>query len=81
MDEATSALDSPTESEIMSTLQRFRGERTVILITHRLSALRRCDLIYELDKGVIVDCGPSEELMRRSERFRWLARGCETAEI
>jgi ATP-binding cassette, subfamily B, bacterial PglK len=81
MDEATSALDSPTESEIMSTLQRFRGQRTIVLITHRLSALRRCDLIYELDKGVIVDCGVYEELMRRSERFRCLARGCETAAI
>jgi HlyD family secretion protein len=81
MDEATSALDAPTESEIMSTLQRFRGERTIIVITHRLSALRQCDLIYELDKGVIVDCGAYEELMRRSAQFRWLARGYETAAL
>jgi ABC-type bacteriocin/lantibiotic exporter with double-glycine peptidase domain len=81
MDEATSALDAPTESDILSTLERFHGERTIVLITHRLSALRRCDLIYELDKGVIVDCGSYEDLMRRSERFRRLARGCETAVI
>jgi len=52
-DEATSALDMQTEEEIMEGLELQRVKRTVILVTHRMSALRGCDRIYMLDDGKI----------------------------
>jgi ABC-type bacteriocin/lantibiotic exporter with double-glycine peptidase domain len=55
LDEATNALDRLTEDEIMSTLEGLRGERTIILIAHRLSATLRCDQIITIDNGRVVD--------------------------
>src|SRR5207245_1174812 len=77
LDEATNALDGLTESEIMATVREFRGERTVILITHRWSTLRWCDLIYELDNGTVIDSGTYGELLQRSKQFRTIAHGSE----
>jgi ABC-type multidrug transport system fused ATPase/permease subunit len=54
LDEATSALDRLTEDEIMSTLDALRGERTIILIAHRLSKVLRCDVIFELENGSVI---------------------------
>jgi ABC-type bacteriocin/lantibiotic exporter with double-glycine peptidase domain len=69
MDEATNALDVFAEAEVMSAIAALRGERTIILIAHRLSTLRQCDLIFELDDGVLVRSGTWNDLMRRSKRF------------
>jgi ATP-binding cassette, subfamily B, bacterial PglK len=55
LDEATNALDRLTEDEIMSTLEGLRGERTIVLIAHRLSAALRCDRIITLDNGSVVE--------------------------
>jgi HlyD family secretion protein len=55
LDEATNALDRLTEDEIMSTLEGLRGERTIILIAHRLSAALRCDRIITIDNGSVVE--------------------------
>jgi ABC-type bacteriocin/lantibiotic exporter with double-glycine peptidase domain len=79
MDEATNALDRLTEGEIIATLQEFRSERTVILITHRLDTLRQCDQIFELDAGTVIDSGTYGELRLRSAQFRGLPRGREAA--
>lgn len=49
-DEATSALDESTEANFMSSIEQFKGEKTIIIVTHRLSTLRFCDAIYELKK-------------------------------
>jgi HlyD family secretion protein len=57
LDEATSALDGAGEEEIIDMLAALRPTRTVLLITHRLSALRHCDVIYELHGGKIVRSG------------------------
>jgi len=54
LDEATSALDHLTEDEIMSTLDALRGERTIILIAHRLSSVLRCDVIIEVENGSVI---------------------------
>jgi ABC-type bacteriocin/lantibiotic exporter with double-glycine peptidase domain len=69
MDEATNALDVFAEAEVMSAITALRGERTIILIAHRLSTLRQCDLIFELDEGAIVRSGSWNDLMRGSKRF------------
>ncbi len=52
-DEATSALDTDTESAVMDSVYRLQGSRTMIIITHRLTTIRRCDTIYEVrDHGI-----------------------------
>ena len=58
LDEATSALDSANEQQILAAVQRLAGTVTVLVITHRLSTLRGADLIYVMDAGRIVECGP-----------------------
>jgi HlyD family secretion protein len=56
MDEATNALDSATEAEVIALLGTLRGKCTTILIAHRPSALRACDVLFELDGGRLVVC-------------------------
>src|SRR5262249_33280886 len=75
LDEPTSALDGLTESEVMATIDDLRGRCTVILIAHRASAVRRCDLIFELNAGTLVAAGTYAQLSRQSERFESLLHG------
>jgi HlyD family secretion protein len=72
LDEATNALDGLTEQELMTTLLGLRGRYTVILIAHRLSSVRACDLIFELENGKILGQGTYGELLKDSETFRRL---------
>ena len=53
LDEATSSLDMKTEEEIVNQMQKFKGEKTVITIAHRISSLKYCDCLYKLEKGRI----------------------------
>jgi ABC-type bacteriocin/lantibiotic exporter with double-glycine peptidase domain len=53
LDEATSSLDMKTEEEIVNQMQKFKGEKTVITIAHRISSLKYCDCLYKLEKGKI----------------------------
>lgn len=62
MDEATSALDQQTERAVMDAIDGLAGKKTIILIAHRLSTLRKCDVIYQLEKGRITARGKYEEL-------------------
>jgi len=55
LDEVTSSLDSATESEIVETLHALRHNRTILVIAHRAGALRRCDLVFELRNGRVVE--------------------------
>ncbi|MBV9912024.1 MAG: ATP-binding cassette domain-containing protein, partial [Sinobacteraceae bacterium] len=73
LDEATSALDGLTEQELMSALQRLRGQCTLVLIAHRLGALRSCDVIFELQAGALRDGGTYAELLARSSALRAMA--------
>jgi ABC-type bacteriocin/lantibiotic exporter with double-glycine peptidase domain len=57
LDEATNALDGLTEQELMATIMRLRGSYTILVIAHRLSTVRACDLIYELDSGAVSSTG------------------------
>jgi ATP-binding cassette, subfamily B, bacterial len=64
-DEATSALDAENERTIIENLERFFAGRTVVVIAHRLSTVRRADQIVVLDRGRIVERGPHDELAAR----------------
>lgn len=72
LDEPTSALDAITERDIMTTVETLRQSKTVVLITHRLSTLRRADQIILLDSGRVVATGTCDALMAASDVFRSL---------
>jgi len=75
LDEATSALDAPTESLVMEALELVARRCTTVVIAHRLSTVRRCDRIFEFDRGRIRASGTYEELLARSASFAALVRG------
>lgn len=72
LDEATSALDNRTEQHIVDELEAHRGDRTLIVIAHRLSTVRHCDRLYLLSHGRIVAAGTYEELLDNSHQFQQL---------
>jgi ATP-binding cassette, subfamily B, bacterial PglK len=80
MDEATSALDGLTEQELMATIMRLRGSYTIIVIAHRLSTVRACDLIFEFEHGGISGSGSYVELLRDSETFKRLVEAHSAAD-
>lgn len=73
-DEATSALDNLTESEVMDAISTLPGDKTVLIIAHRLSTVRSCDRIVVMDKGRVVGCGNWEELMAGNFTFQKLTK-------
>ena len=73
-DEATSALDAESEEIIQTNLKAMARGRTVIVIAHRLSAIRQCDRIATLERGQIIELGSHAELLARNGRFADLHR-------
>lgn len=69
LDEATSALDAETERRVVDNLMRRFGDTTCFFITHRLSNLRRADLILYMQSGLIVEQGSHLELMARRQNY------------
>jgi subfamily B ATP-binding cassette protein MsbA len=72
LDEATSALDSESEALVQSALQNLMSGRTVVVIAHRLSTVRRADRIVVIENGAIADVGSHEELMQKLGTYRRL---------
>jgi ATP-binding cassette subfamily B protein len=69
LDEATSALDAESESLVQQALERLMQGRTVFIIAHRLSTVRKCDRILVLEKGQIVESGTHDELLALERRY------------
>ena len=74
LDEATSALDNKTEHEVMQALDLVGRRCTTIVIAHRLSTVRKCDRIYEIEDGRIKASGDFDTLCRLSDSFREMTR-------
>lgn len=74
LDEATSALDGETEAGISDSIQKMRGEVTVILIAHRLSTVRNADSVVYLEAGKLVAQGTFEEVRKSVNDFDRQAR-------
>jgi len=71
-DEATSALDNVTEQEVMNALHALPQKMTVILIAHRLSTVKKCDIIFLMKEGKIVERGTYAELLNTNRDFKAL---------
>ncbi len=69
LDEATSSVDSETEKEIQKALENLVHGRTTIAIAHRLSTLNMADRLVVLDRGVVVEEGPHDELMAKEGAY------------
>jgi ABC-type multidrug transport system fused ATPase/permease subunit len=63
LDEATSALDTETETGVMDAVEALHGAKTLIIVAHRLSTVAHCDTLYRLDRGKVVACGSSHDLI------------------
>tara|TARA_Y100001980_G_C14331252_1_gene148536 strand:- start:134 stop:643 length:510 start_codon:yes stop_codon:yes gene_type:complete len=68
-DEATSNLDTISEKKIMVTINELARSKTIIMIAHRLSTVKNCQIIYLFDKGKVVDSGSYEDLKRSNKLF------------
>lgn len=72
-DEATSALDGITEKIIMDAIHDFSGQKTIVMIAHRLKTVQKCDIIYLMEQGKIVDQGTYHELLEKNIQFKKMA--------
>ena len=69
-DEATSALDNATEQSVMDAIEGLSSDLTILLIAHRLTTVRRCDFIVELERGRVVAQGTYEQTKRAQDGFK-----------
>jgi ATP-binding cassette subfamily C protein len=74
MDEATAALDNQTEAGVMEAVEKLSGEKTLIMIAHRLSTVKNCDRLYFMNQGQIVDAGTYDDLCQRNREFQQMAQ-------
>lgn len=54
LDEATAALDNETEAEVMRAIEALQGYKTLIIVAHRLTTIKKCDIIYEVKDGTVI---------------------------
>ncbi len=70
MDEGTSSLDNKTEKQVISAIEALKGERTIIMIAHRLTTVKNCDQLFMMKKGEIVNRGNYKKLLDKSKEFQ-----------
>jgi ABC-type multidrug transport system fused ATPase/permease subunit len=75
LDEATSALDTVTESSVMDAVHDLGRRKTIIIIAHRLTTVRRCDRIFVLEFGKVVEQGTFDQLLKTDLRFKAMIAG------
>lgn len=75
LDEATSALDNLTEAAVMEAVRNIAGQKTIVMIAHRLSTVRNCDTIFLLRHGQVAAAGTYDELVTNNDEFRRMAEG------
>ena len=75
VDEGTANLDNETEAAIVETLARLRGEKTIIVIAHRLSVVKDCDRVYLIRQGRVRHSGPLSDLFAAEPGLREFAAG------
>jgi ATP-binding cassette, subfamily B, bacterial PglK len=73
LDEATSSLDGITELSFMQAVRGLARKKTIIIIAHRLTTLRDCDIIYLLEKGKVADSGSYDDLLIKNAHFASMA--------
>ena len=73
LDDPTAAIDPETEREILEAMDRAIAGRTTFIVAHRMSTLRRADLVVVLDKGRVVQTGTHAELLRQPGMYRQFA--------
>ncbi len=73
-DEATSALDLATEAAVSEAIEALHGKKTLLVVAHRLSSVRRCDRLVFMSEGRIAACGSYDELLRDHPEFQRLVR-------
>ncbi|MEK9177354.1 MAG: ABC transporter ATP-binding protein [Patescibacteria group bacterium] len=69
LDEATSALDNESERAVQETLAGIRGSVTIVMIAHRISTIQDADRVIALDKGIIVESGSPDALMKNEKSY------------
>ena len=70
LDEATSALDNLTEKIVMEAVHNIGKNITIIMIAHRLSTVKNCDIIFQLENGILKDQGTFDKLIEINDKFR-----------
>jgi len=69
LDEATSALDNLTEQAVMDAVNNLGNNITIIIIAHRLSTLKKCNIIFKFDKGELIKQGTFEKLIEQDKNI------------
>lgn len=68
-DDSMSAVDTETERRILERLVEFKGKKTVIIISHRISSVKNADKIFVIENGMITDMGTHDELIKRDSLY------------
>jgi ABC-type multidrug transport system fused ATPase/permease subunit len=66
LDEATSALDTVTEHRVMESVRALRGEKTILIVAHRMSTVEHCNTIIRLAHGEVVETGSPRTVLPQS---------------
>jgi ABC-type multidrug transport system fused ATPase/permease subunit len=59
----------------MDAIRHLSHKKTIIMIAHRITTVKGCDVIYLMEKGIIVDSGHNDDLYQRNDNFRKMADG------